>query len=371
MSSETISIAKHTSHKQAAHRYHTWKAAFLIQRNWILSIAGMTLLIGGFMIAYLPDLSGLTIEQFTDRNVENYMMPDLMNEALSRRVFISSTILGYLPLFYSVFFGATLISRGRDTGAYKYTWTQAIGRQRINFAQILVVTIPVALSAFILSVLFQRIWNQDILMAGNFIVPGYFPYTNWQYDGFTLQPAVFTTLTVAFFLFAVLIGTLSKRMLVAMGLSFLLVFSGLVAYGSIYNKSLSLISHLTITNDPMQMFPETRQALIKVGLITDDPKKSPESYPYGSGFLDANGNIKDYDQADFAQFTKKDPTTGQTMGLEGAEYKAITEKMKLKFGFRWIGKEDYPMFVAIYSGVFGGLSILMLGLNQLVIRRKG
>lgn len=370
MTADVTAINNHKAIKLEPNSFRTWKAAFLIQRNWIISIFALTALIGGFMYIYLPDLSGLSIDQFINRNAENFMFPDEMNTAMSRRNFISSTVLGYLPIFYSVFFGATLISRGRDTGAYKYTWTQAIGRQRINFAQVIVVTIPVAISAFVLAILYQRIWSTPLLMAGNFVAPGYFPFINWQYGEFTLQPAVFTAHAVAFFLLAVVIGTLSKRMLIAMGLSFILVFAGLFAYNTVYNKSLNLIAHLTITNDPMYMLPETQQALIKAGIVSKDPKGSPESFQFGSGFIDANGNIKDYDPKDFDQFIKKDLNSGQTISYEGAEYRAITEKMKNKFGFQWLSKNDYPKFVQAYASSFAGISVLLLGLNQLVIRRR-
>jgi hypothetical protein len=121
-----------------------------------------------------------------------------------------------VPLILGVFVGAPLVANEAESGTHRFAWTQAIGRRRWLIEKLVVIALPAVIGIVLLGWLFQ--WSYQPFVALDI-------QSSWSPILFDVSPFALAGWATLAFAAGVLIGTLSKRTVAAMGLTGLLVLA--------------------------------------------------------------------------------------------------------------------------------------------------
>jgi len=202
------------------------KVAVLEHRAGLASVA---LLSAACLAALLIKGLGSTMSlaQFLRDGAEN-------TSALSVLDFVALAF----PAVIGIFMGAPLVSRELETGTFRFTWTQAVGRTR--FARISALFLGVVSAVLACAVGVLLTWY-----AGKFEVLGI--ESRWQAGFFLASPIVLPALTLASLAFGVLAGTVVKRTVAAMAVTTVVTAGLLTALMTYLVRTLLSVSPL-VTN---------------------------------------------------------------------------------------------------------------------------
>ena len=114
-----------------------------------------------------------------------------------------------LPVFVGIFYGAPLVAREIEHGTHRFVWTQGISRTRWALGKFGIIGVAVAIIAVAYAVGVTW-WFQPLVTNGG----GRMGYVSFDVQG--VVPIAYTLFAVALGIF---IGTLSRRVLPAMGIS--------------------------------------------------------------------------------------------------------------------------------------------------------
>jgi len=114
-----------------------------------------------------------------------------------------------LPVFVGIFYGAPLVAREIEHGTHRFVWTQGISRTRWALGKFGIIGVAVAIIA-VAYALGVSWWFEPLVTNGG----GRMGYVSFDVQG--VVPIAYTLFAVALGIF---IGTLSRRVLPAMGIS--------------------------------------------------------------------------------------------------------------------------------------------------------
>jgi ABC-2 family transporter len=130
---------------------------------------------------------------------------------------VVSIFLQAVPALIGAFIGAPVLAREMETGTFRYTWTQGIGRWRWTLGKLVPLAVAVTATTGALSALFSW-YNQPFISAGYTI-----PLATRL---FNLTGIAFAAWTLAAFAIGVLAGMLIRRAVPAIAAT-LAVYTGL------------------------------------------------------------------------------------------------------------------------------------------------
>jgi ABC-type transport system involved in multi-copper enzyme maturation permease subunit len=111
-----------------------------------------------------------------------------------------------VPALIGAFVGAPVLAREVETGTFRYTWTQSIGRWRWTLGKLVPLAVAVAAAAGAFSALFS--WYDQPFVAAGYAIP----FTTRVFD---LIGIAFAAWTLAAFAIGVLAGMLIRRVVPA------------------------------------------------------------------------------------------------------------------------------------------------------------
>jgi hypothetical protein len=134
----------------------------------------------------------------------------------------------FLPLLVGVFIGAPLVAREFESGTFKFTWTQGVGRTRYVMGTLAFLSAAVTLVAVIVGLLLG--WY-----AHPFEVVGL--QSRWESGIFDTTPLALVGWTLFSLFLGALAGAWLKRVVVAMGVTAAVAGGCLIAaFGSLNNQ---------------------------------------------------------------------------------------------------------------------------------------
>jgi hypothetical protein len=119
-----------------------------------------------------------------------------------------------LPLGVGTFLGAPLLASELESGAFRFTWTQGIGRRRWTASNLLLLTTTTLVATGILGVLFT--WSYRPYVGAGVT-------SGWEAVLFDVTPVTLAGWTVFSLSIGALVGTAAKRVVPAMAATLVLV----------------------------------------------------------------------------------------------------------------------------------------------------
>jgi ABC-2 family transporter protein len=148
---------------------------------------------------------------------------------------IVSIFLQVVPALIGAFTGAPVLARELETGTFRYTWTQGIGRRRWTLGKLVLLAVVVTAAAAAVGVLFS--WYDQPFAAAGYAIP-------LSTRVFDLGEVAFPAWTLAAFAIGALAGMLIRRVVPAIAAT-LAVYAGLAAATALYLRQHYLTPLLT------------------------------------------------------------------------------------------------------------------------------
>ncbi|MBV9794521.1 MAG: ABC transporter permease subunit [Actinobacteria bacterium] len=179
------------------------RMAWVNWRQHRVALAGVAAFLGGFAV-YLW-LSGLQMhhaEAAYCHPAASISCAVNFTGPYSESAIIVSIVLQAVPALIGAFIGAPVLARELETGTFRYTWTQGIGRLRWALAKLVLLAVAVTAVAGAFTVLFA--WYNQPWAAAGYVSP-------FSARTFDLLGMVFAAWTLAAFAIGVLAGMLIRR----------------------------------------------------------------------------------------------------------------------------------------------------------------
>ena len=252
-------------------RQHRSTLAVLVA---VLGVAGVYLYITGLQVRHEVTVYG-----------EMFAMNDAKN-ALT----LGADLFQVFPALIGAFVGAPVLARELETGTFRYTWTQGLGRERWAAAKLAQIAVAVMVVAGAFSFLFS--WCYRPIIG---VPQGLSPLGSITFD---LRGVAFAAWALVAFAIGVLAGILIRRVVPAM-FATLVAWSGLAVVTGVYlrphyetplvTSSFSLPSaawvigqRWTLHGKPVSVSTVT-QVLRKIGAAEFAPGQFGLAPPSGSG----------------------------------------------------------------------------------------
>jgi ABC-type transport system involved in multi-copper enzyme maturation permease subunit len=133
-----------------------------------------------------------------------------------------------LPLLVGVFIGAPFVAREFESGTFKFTWTQGVGRIRYVMGTLVLLSVAVTLVAVAIGLLLG--WYAHPFEAVGL-------QSRWESGIFDTTPLAFVGWTLFSLFLGALVGAWLKRVVVAMGVTAAAAGGCLItAFGSLNNQ---------------------------------------------------------------------------------------------------------------------------------------
>lgn len=149
------------------------------------------------------------------------------NDTYGSRAQAVEFLLQAVPALIGAFVGAPVLARELETGTFRYTWTQGVGRGRWTLAKVVPLAIAVAVAAGLFSMLFSW-YVQPLLADGN--------QTPLAPVVFDLRGAAFAAWTLTSFAIGALAGMLIRRVVPAIAATLAAYLSLALAVGLLLRR---------------------------------------------------------------------------------------------------------------------------------------
>ena len=150
-----------------------------------------------------------------------------------------SIFLQAVPALIGAFIGAPVLAREMETGAFRYAWTQGIGRWRWTLGKLVPLAVAVTAAAGAFSVLSS--WYDRPFIAAGYTIP----FSSRVFD---LTGVAFAAWTLAAFAIGVLAGMLTRRVVPAIAAT-LAVYTGLALATGLFLREHYMTPLVTNTPD--------------------------------------------------------------------------------------------------------------------------
>src|SRR5579862_2380774 len=155
------------------------------------------------------------------RPAASFACGDLMNTFNGMYGFLTNgVILQAVPALIGVFVGAPVLAREMESGVFRFSWTQGVGRWRWTIAKLVALAAVVTAAAGAITVLFswyyQPYFSAGTLAASSLPKGGLLGAAPFAPGLFDLRGVTFATWTLAAFSIGVLAGILIRRVVPAM-----------------------------------------------------------------------------------------------------------------------------------------------------------
>jgi hypothetical protein len=199
--------------------------AWVTWRQHRFALSGMTVFLGAFAV-YLW-LTGLAIRHaYATECHPASSLACTMNftsrfgpAAVGVSIFLQA-----VPALIGAFIGAPLLARELETGTFRYTWTQGIGRRRWTLGTLIPLAVAVAAAAGAFSALFS--WYDQPFLAAGYAIP-------FSTRVFGLSGVAFAAWTLVAFAVGALAGMVIRRVVPAIAAT-LALYTGLALAAGLY-----------------------------------------------------------------------------------------------------------------------------------------
>jgi len=342
-------------------KFHVWRAAMVSNRTMLLISALIPIFATLFIWFYRPDISHLS-------QTGGLSVPDAMS-VFSKRRQMTKGLVQLLPVINALFFGATLYSRIYERGTFRFYWTQGAGRRKYARATTALFLAVNLFGAFLIGTAFDVRWGFNVQNKLNaWMGQVTFDTSVWQGNTFYLVPEIYVAFSALFFATALLIGTVIKRVIPAMGLTVVLVGTVFSFFPTFYEQTVERGLHILVSNDPLEDDTSLEKIFRAERARSESVANSAlDLYVLMPGFVKSDGTFRQYDGTEFMASIGSD---SQPAYLSGAAYDKRFAKLGDAFIRRWRAPDDFPKYRDAYSVGLGGTAALLIGANQLWLRRR-
>jgi hypothetical protein len=174
-----------------------WRGmAWVSWRQHRAALAGLLAVLG--LVGLYLYITGLHLRH----DVTSYGEMFVANGSGKMEMTPTAALLQVLPALIGAFVGAPVLARELETGTFRYTWTQGVGRLRWAVAKVVLLAVAVTAVAGAFTVLFA--WYNQPWAAAGYVAP-------FSARTFDLLGVVFAAWTLAAFAIGVLAGMLIRR----------------------------------------------------------------------------------------------------------------------------------------------------------------